>query len=120
MLLNVGVVILVLLVGLFLAWHITNQLKVILNGLKALNSGLLNHQINSDSDDELGRTLGVKNEQDQLSSSLNQLVDTLDDTAQQATFIASGNYEVDNKLPHSKLSRLGSPPTSWEWGILLS
>jgi hypothetical protein len=28
--------------------------------------------------------------------------------------------DLTNKLPHSKLSRLGSPPTSWEWGILLS
>jgi hypothetical protein len=24
---------------------------------------------------------------------------------------------IENKLPHSKLSRLGSPPTSWEWSI---
>ncbi|MCJ8271804.1 MAG: HAMP domain-containing protein, partial [Psychrosphaera sp.] len=135
LLITAAVVALVLLVGLGLSWHITSRLRVVLNGLKAFDAGLLRHPISSDSDDELGqlmdllatilatqlkvteaisqiasgdlgRTLGVKNEQDLLSSSLNQLVNTLNDTAQQATFIASGNYEVDIQ-PRSQNDSLG-------------
>jgi hypothetical protein len=34
--------------------------------------------------------------------------------------IDRNEYEEINKLPRSKLSRLGSPPTSWERGILFS
>ncbi|NQZ08718.1 MAG: response regulator [Algicola sp.] len=135
LLITAVVVVLALLVGLGLSWHITARLRVVLNGLKAFDAGLLNHPISADSDDELGqlmgllatvidtqlkvteaisqiasgdlgRTLGVKNEQDLLSSSLNQLVNTLNDTAQQATFIASGNYEVDIQ-PRSQNDSLG-------------
>jgi hypothetical protein len=46
-----------------------------------------------------------------------------DSTVHQLAFgggFSIAEHNLKNKLPRSKLSRLGSPPTSWERGILFS